>query len=75
MKYHRIRAVRTGTLLTPGEAILFLVLQVNPFYLDFITIHMHITFFFPKLSEALHLISFADIAVKYLEQLGWLFCL
>ncbi|HCE3286549.1 UDP-N-acetylglucosamine 4,6-dehydratase [Vibrio parahaemolyticus] len=26
--------------------------------------------FFPKLSEALHLISFADIAVKYLEQLG-----
>lgn len=24
--------------------------------------------FFPKLSEALHLISFADIAVKYLEQ-------
>lgn len=29
------------------------------------------TFFFPKLSEALHLISFADIAVKYLEQLGY----
>ncbi|MGY2572176.1 UDP-N-acetylglucosamine 4,6-dehydratase [Vibrio sp. C8] len=27
--------------------------------------------FFPKLSEALHLISFADIAVKYLEQLGY----
>ncbi|CAK4070499.1 UDP-N-acetylglucosamine 4,6-dehydratase [Vibrio sp. 16] len=27
--------------------------------------------FFPKLSEALHLISFADIAVKYLEQLGF----
>ncbi|WP_119968837.1 UDP-N-acetylglucosamine 4,6-dehydratase [Shewanella japonica] len=26
--------------------------------------------FFPKLSEALHLISFADIAVKYLEQRG-----
>jgi len=26
--------------------------------------------FFPKLSEELHLISFADIAVKYLEQLG-----
>ncbi|CAH8242039.1 MULTISPECIES: UDP-N-acetylglucosamine 4,6-dehydratase [Vibrio] len=26
---------------------------------------------FPKLSEALHLISFADIAVKYLEQLGF----
>jgi FlaA1/EpsC-like NDP-sugar epimerase len=25
--------------------------------------------YFPKLSEALHLISFADIAVKYLEQL------
>ncbi|WP_322803487.1 UDP-N-acetylglucosamine 4,6-dehydratase [Vibrio alfacsensis] len=27
--------------------------------------------FFPKLSEALHLISFADIAEKYLEQLGY----
>ena len=27
--------------------------------------------FFPKLSESLHLISFADIAVKYLEQLGY----
>jgi FlaA1/EpsC-like NDP-sugar epimerase len=27
--------------------------------------------FFPKLSEALHLISFADIAVKYLAQLGY----
>lgn len=27
--------------------------------------------FFPKLSEALHLISFADISVKYLEQLGY----
>ncbi|PSB80698.1 UDP-N-acetylglucosamine 4,6-dehydratase [Photobacterium damselae] len=27
--------------------------------------------FFPKLSEGLHLISFADIAVKYLEQLGY----
>lgn len=27
--------------------------------------------FFPKLSEALHLISFADIAVNYLEQLGY----
>ncbi len=27
--------------------------------------------FFPKLSEALHLISFADIAVKYLDQLGY----
>ncbi|UPR33109.1 UDP-N-acetylglucosamine 4,6-dehydratase [Vibrio cyclitrophicus] len=27
--------------------------------------------FFPKLSQALHLISFADIAVKYLEQLGF----
>jgi len=27
--------------------------------------------FFPKLSEAFHLISFADIAVKYLEQLGY----
>jgi UDP-N-acetylglucosamine 4,6-dehydratase len=27
--------------------------------------------FFPKLSEALHLISFADIAVKYLGQLGY----
>ena len=26
--------------------------------------------FFPKLSEELHLISFADIAVKYLNQLG-----
>ncbi|MBI0425357.1 UDP-N-acetylglucosamine 4,6-dehydratase [Psychrobacter sp. NG27] len=26
--------------------------------------------FFPKLSESLHLISFADIAVKYLEQKG-----
>ena len=27
--------------------------------------------FFPKLSEELHLISFADIAVKYLEQKGF----
>jgi FlaA1/EpsC-like NDP-sugar epimerase len=27
--------------------------------------------FFPKLSEALHLISFSDIAVKYLQQLGY----
>jgi len=27
--------------------------------------------FFPKLSEALHLITFADIAVKYLNQLGY----
>lgn len=27
--------------------------------------------FFPKLSEALHLITFADIAVKYLEQRGF----
>ena len=27
--------------------------------------------FFPKLSEQLHLITFADIAVKYLEQLGY----
>jgi len=27
--------------------------------------------FFPKLSEDLHLISFADIAVKYLEQIGY----
>lgn len=27
--------------------------------------------FFPKLSESLHLISFADIAVKYLEQRGF----
>lgn len=27
--------------------------------------------FFPKLSERLHLISFADIAVKYLEQRGF----
>ena len=27
--------------------------------------------FFPKLSEALHLISFADIAVKYLKQMGY----
>ncbi len=27
--------------------------------------------FFPKLSEALHLISFAEIAVKYLEQTGY----
>ncbi len=27
--------------------------------------------FFPKLSEALHLISFADIAVKYLEAKGY----
>lgn len=27
--------------------------------------------FFPKLSESLHLISFADIAVKYLGQLGY----
>tara|TARA_R110002020_G_scaffold232883_3_gene444516 strand:+ start:3832 stop:5022 length:1191 start_codon:yes stop_codon:yes gene_type:complete len=26
--------------------------------------------FFPKLSESLHLISFADIAIKYLEQKG-----
>ncbi|WP_148265911.1 UDP-N-acetylglucosamine 4,6-dehydratase [Oceanimonas sp. GK1] len=26
--------------------------------------------FFPKLSEALHLITFADIAIKYLEQKG-----
>lgn len=32
--------------------------------------------FFPKLSENLHLISFADIAVKYLEQKGFepVFC-
>ncbi|MCM4158780.1 UDP-N-acetylglucosamine 4,6-dehydratase [Antarcticibacterium flavum] len=27
--------------------------------------------FFPKLSEKLHLISFADVAVKYLQQLGY----
>ncbi len=27
--------------------------------------------FFPKLSESLHLISFADIAVKYLTELGY----
>jgi hypothetical protein len=27
--------------------------------------------FFPKLSEDLHLISFADIAVKYLKNLGY----
>lgn len=27
--------------------------------------------FFPKLSEELHLISFAEIAVKYLQQLGY----
>jgi FlaA1/EpsC-like NDP-sugar epimerase len=27
--------------------------------------------FFPKLSDSLHLISFADIAVKYLEKLGY----
>lgn len=27
--------------------------------------------FFPKLSESLHLISFADIAIKYLEQKGY----
>lgn len=27
--------------------------------------------FFPKLSEAFHLITFSDIAVKYLEQLGY----
>lgn len=27
--------------------------------------------FFPKLSEKLHLISFADVAVKYLHQLGY----
>lgn len=27
--------------------------------------------FFPKLSEDLHLITFADIAVKYLEELGY----
>lgn len=27
--------------------------------------------FFPKLSESLHLISFADIAVKYLQQMGY----
>lgn len=27
--------------------------------------------FFPKLSESIHLISFADIAVKYLEELGY----
>jgi len=27
--------------------------------------------FFPKLSESLHLITFADIAVKYLEELGY----
>jgi FlaA1/EpsC-like NDP-sugar epimerase len=27
--------------------------------------------FFPKLSEELHLISFSEIAVKYLEQLGY----
>lgn len=27
--------------------------------------------FFPKLSESLHLISFADIAVKYLKEIGY----
>lgn len=27
--------------------------------------------FFPKLSDSLHLISFAEIAIKYLEQLGY----
>jgi len=27
--------------------------------------------FFPKLSEALHLITFADIAIKYLDNLGY----
>ena len=27
--------------------------------------------FFPKLSESLHLISFADIAVKYLKNMGY----
>lgn len=27
--------------------------------------------FFPKLSEGLHLISFADIAIKYLDELGY----
>lgn len=27
--------------------------------------------FFPKLNESLHLISFADIAVKYLKQIGY----
>lgn len=27
--------------------------------------------FFPKLSEELHLISFADVAVKYLKQIGY----
>jgi FlaA1/EpsC-like NDP-sugar epimerase len=27
--------------------------------------------FFPKLSEALHLVTFADVAVKYLKQLGY----
>ena len=27
--------------------------------------------FFPKLSESLHLISFAEIAINYLEQLGY----
>ena len=27
--------------------------------------------FFPKLSESLHLISFAEIAIEYLEQLGY----
>ncbi|MDP2693041.1 MAG: UDP-N-acetylglucosamine 4,6-dehydratase [bacterium] len=27
--------------------------------------------FFPKLSESLHLISFSDIAIKYLKQLGY----
>jgi len=27
--------------------------------------------FFPKLSEALHLLSLANITVKYLEQLGF----
>ena len=31
--------------------------------------------FFPKFSEDLHLISFADIAVKYLENLGYEPCL
>lgn len=28
--------------------------------------------FFPKLSEALHLITFADIAIKYLKNLGYI---
>ena len=31
----------------------------------------HRDIFFPKLSESLHLISFADIAVKYLKQKGF----